>query len=75
MTGPVPRFSTEALTLTVVGGDPVTIDHGFGRQVEGWAVIWSDEHILFRIQDPAADTSRELTLIPSASGTVRLVLL
>lgn len=71
----LPSIATEAIALSVVVGVPVTIKHGLGRQVEGWLCIWSTADCTFHVQDPAADTARELTLIPSASASVRLVLL
>ncbi len=70
-----PTIATDLIELTVVATTPVTIKHGLGRQVGGWQVLWRDTAgIDFHVQDSTLDTSRELVLIPSASGNVRLVL-
>ena len=71
----LPEISTEAIARDVVAGVPFTIQHGLGRQVQGWLCLWATADCTFHIQDPTADTARELTLIPSASASVRLVLL
>ncbi len=71
----IPRLSTDPIELAVSAGIPVTIAHGLGRQVAGWLVIWRSTACEFSIQDPAADTSRELVLVPSGTASVRLVLL
>lgn len=71
----LPEISTDAIALDVVGGVPFTIKHGLGRQVQGWLCLWATAHCTFYVQDPIADTARELTLMPSATASVRLVLL
>ncbi len=71
----LPQISTEVIALDVTAGVPFTIKHGLDRQVQGWLCIWSTADCTFHVQDPTADTARELTLIPSASASVRLVLL
>lgn len=71
----IPRFSTEPIELEVNAGQPVTIPHGLGRQVAGWAVIWCTAPVTFHVQDPAADTRTTLVLVPSATARVRLLLL
>lgn len=70
-----PAISTDLIELSVVAAAPVTIKHGLGRQVAGWDVLWRDiANLGFHVQDSTLDTSREIVLIPSASGNVRLVL-
>lgn len=71
----IPALSTDLIELSVTAGLPVTITHGLGRQVAGWLTIWRSAACEFSIQDPAADTSRELVLVPSGTASVRLVLL
>lgn len=71
----IPVITTEAIELGLVSGEPITIKHGLGRQVTGWLILYMTEFVQLKIQDPSADTSRELTLIPSANSKVRLVLL
>lgn len=66
---------TDPIELDVQASVPVRIPHGLGRQVAGWLVIWQSALISFFVQNPTADSSRELVLVPSASGSVRLVLL
>lgn len=70
-----PQIATDAIALTVTDGVPVRLPHGMGRQVEGWLVIWQDAAVVLRVQDAAADSSKELVLVPSGSGRVRVVLL
>jgi len=71
----IPAIATDVIELTVTAGTPVTIAHGLGRQVTGWLVLWQDAACVFTIQDPAADSRRELVLVPSGTANVRLVLL
>jgi len=71
----IPQFATDPIELAVSAGVVVTIPHGLGRQVAGWLVIWRDAACDFTIQNPIADSSRELVLVPNGSATVRLVLL
>lgn len=71
----IPAIATDPIALDVVAGVAVTIPHGLGRQVAGWLVIWQDAACAFAVQDPAADSRRELVLVPSGSASVRLVLL
>jgi hypothetical protein len=75
MSGNLPGIATETISLQVSTGVPVTIPHGLGRQIEGWLVVWQTAPVVFSVQDPAADTARELVLVPNASAIVRLVLL
>lgn len=70
-----PTIATDSIALTVVDGIPVRLAHGLGRQIEGWLVIWQTTPVDFYVQDPAADTSREIVLVPTATADVRLVLL
>lgn len=69
------RFSSDPIELDVTNGVAVTIKHGLGRQVAGWLVIYQTVVVSFVVQDPDADTRKELVLVPNASGFVRLVLL
>lgn len=71
----IPGIATDIIELGLVAHEPIRIPHGLGRQVAGWLVIWRDQYVELKVQDPAEDTSRELVLIPSATANVRLVLL
>lgn len=66
---------TDPVPLDVQAGVPVTVTHGLGRQVSGWLVVWSDAPVQLYATDPDADTRQVLTLTPTASARVRLVLL
>lgn len=73
-------LATEALARdfierAVEAGEPLTIDHGLGRAVAGWQVIWCDAPVNFYVYDASADTRNVLTLVPDATATVRLVIL
>lgn len=70
-----PEISSDVIELDVVAGKAVNIEHGFGRQIAGWIVIWSDAYIEFIVNNPAADTSKNLVLTPNSTASVRLVLL
>lgn len=67
--------TSEPIALSVTAGEPVTIAHGLGRQVKGWLLIWCTVPVEFFVADAAADTRRELVLVPSATCDVRLLLL
>ncbi len=71
----IPQIVTDLIELSVTAGTPVTIAHGLGRQVAGYLPIWKSAPCDFTVQDPAADSSRELVLVPSGTASVRLVLL
>lgn len=71
----IPEFSTDPIELDVIAGEPVTIAHGLGRQIAGYVLIWKSAACEFTVQNPAADSSRELVLVPSGTASVRLVLL
>lgn len=71
----IPTIATNPIELDVTAGEPISIEHGFGRQVAGWLVIWRDAAVDFTVYDASADTSETLVLVPSASARVRLVLL
>lgn len=71
----IPQFATDQIDLSVTAGVPVTIPHGLGRQVAGYVPIWKSSACEFTVQNPAADSSRELVLVPSGTASVRLVLL
>lgn len=54
-----------------MAGEPLTIAHGLGRPVNGWIVIYAEAPVALH----ATQNSREaLVLVPSATTTVRLVL-
>ena len=71
----IPKLNSEAIELSVTAGTPVTLPHGLGRQIAGYLVIWKSAACDFTVQDPAADSSRELVLVPTGTASVRLVLL
>lgn len=71
----IPALSTDPIELSVTANTPVTIQHGIGRQIAGFLVIWRTAPCDFHVQNPTADSSRELVLVPSGTATVRLVLL
>lgn len=68
-------FATDAIPLDVTAGVPFTLTHGLGRQVRGYLVVWSSAPVQCSVTDPAADTRKTLTLTPTASCALRLVLL
>ena len=70
-----PAISTDIIEIFSPSLVPITIKHGLGRQLAGWQVIWSDADIRFYVDDPDLDTSTEITLVPSTTGAVRIVLL
>ena len=67
--------TSDAVELSVTAGTPVAIPHGLGRQVKGWLLIWCTVPVEFFVADAAADTRRELVLVPSATCDVRLLLI
>ena len=71
----IPQIATDLIELSVTVNVPVTIRHGLGRQVAGYIVVWRSAPCDFTVQNPAADSSRELVLVPSGTANVRLVLL
>ncbi len=70
-----PQIATDVIELSVTAGVAVTIPHGLGRQIAGYLPIWKSAPCEFSIQNPAADSSRELVLVPTGTASVRLVLL
>lgn len=68
----LPQISTEIIELTVTAGQPVRIAPQLGREPAGWLVIWSDEPVQFHALPTVAG---ELSLMPSTSARVRLVVL
>jgi hypothetical protein len=71
----IPQLATDPIELTVTAGLAVTLAHGLGRQIAGYLAIWKSAPCEFTVLDPAADSSRELVLVPSGTASVRLVLL
>lgn len=71
----LPKIDTDFIELSVSAGVPITIAHGLGRQVGGYLVAWRSAPCDFHVLTPAADSSRELVLVPSGTANVRLVLL
>ena len=71
----MPSISTRPIEMDVLAGVSITIKHGVGRQLFGWQIIWQDTPNSFSIVNPGEDTSNSITLLPSATGKVRLVLL
>lgn len=71
----IPAISTDPIEVNVSAGVPFTLQHGLGRQVAGYLIIWRSAPCDFTVQNPAADSSRELVLVPSGTASVRLVLL
>lgn len=68
------QIESDPIELDVTIDTPITIRHGLGRQVH-WLCVWQSAFVDFKVADPAADTSRELVLVPSNTAKVRLVLL
>jgi len=71
----IAEIVTNPIEIDVVVDEPVTIEHGLGRQVAGWLVIWRDTPVDLVVYDSSADTSQSLVLMPNASARVRIVLL
>jgi hypothetical protein len=71
----LPTIVTEPIEVAVTAATPFTLPHGLGRQVAGWLVIWADADVTCHVADPAADSSQELALVPSATCNLRIVLL
>ena len=71
----IPAIATDIIALSVTAGVAVTIPHGIGRQIAGYLVIWRSAPCVFTVQNPAADSSKILVLVPSGTANVRLVLL
>lgn len=71
----IPRLMTAPIEVECTAGEPVSVAHGLGRPITGWLKIYQTAAIDFVIQDATADTRAALTLIPSADGVARLVLL
>lgn len=65
---------SQPLELTVTNGVAESIEHGFGRQIAGWLVIWASADVRFTA-DVSLDSSKTLVLTPIGSGFVRLLLL
>jgi hypothetical protein len=55
-------------------GEPLDIEHGWGREVLGYVVVWCDAPVALSAL-PSADPKRVLRLLPSATCRLRLVLL
>jgi len=68
----IPGIATEPITLDVQAGIPVRIAPQLGREPAGWLVIWSDAPVQFHALPTVAG---ELSLMPSTSARVRLVVL
>ncbi len=66
---------TGPIELDVTAGKAVEIKHGLGRPVSGWLVIYQTADITFSLAGEDDNTGGSLTLTPSGTGTVRLVLL
>ncbi len=75
MSDNLPKISSDIIELDVSIGMPVTIAHGFGRQITGWLIVWKTQDVDFYVVDSETDSSQNLVLMPTATGTVRLVLL
>lgn len=59
----------------MTAGVPVDIQTGLGRQVGGYVIVWQSAPCVLHVADPKADTRRVLRLVPSATASLRLVLL
>ena len=64
-------FQSDAIELAAVAGEPLRLAHGFGRPVNGWIVIYAEAPIALHATENSRDA---LVLVPSATRTVRLVL-
>lgn len=71
----IPALASDPIELSLTAGVAVTVRHGLGRQVAGWAAIWKSAAVDLYVQNPNADTRAELVLVPTATAKVRLVLL
>lgn len=66
---------SEPIEMAVTGGTPVTVVHGLGRPVSGWLVIYQTADISFWLTSQGSNVGDSITLTPTGTGTVRLVLL
>jgi hypothetical protein len=71
----LPVIATEPLDFAVSAGTPFVVEHGLGRQVGGYLVVWSSGYVSLKVADPDEDTRQQITLVPNASVSLRLVLL
>lgn len=69
------RIVTDPIPISVSAGAPFTVDHGLGRQVGGYLVIWADADVQVHVVDPDADSSKSLELVADTTCNLRLVLL
>lgn len=68
-------FVTEPISVSVSAGVPVTVKHSLGRPVTGWVVVWATAPCLLSVVDAAEDTRQAITLLPSATASLRLAFL
>ena len=68
-------LTSDPIERTVVAGEPFTLDHGLGRPIRGYLVVWATAPVAVTVPDPTADTRISLTLEANASCDLRLVLL
>lgn len=71
----LPKISTDSFEVSVTADVPFTINHGLGRQVEGEVIIARSAPCEVHRQDWTADTRQALTLIPTNTCFLRIVLL
>lgn len=72
---PPVQLSTEPIEITVTTGVPFDIEHGLGRQIQGFMVVWATDYVAVKPVNPAADSSKMLRLVANNSVTLRIVLL
>jgi len=70
----IAALASAAIHLDAVAGEPLDIEHGWGREVLGYVVVWCDAPVALSAL-PSADPKRVLRLLPSATCRLRLVLL
>lgn len=66
---------SDLIEVSVTAGVAFDVRTGLGRQVGGYVVVWQSAPCVLHVEDPKADTRRVLRLVPSATASLRLVLL
>lgn len=66
---------TDPIDLSFKAGTDQVVEHGFGREVPGWLVIWRDAPVLVYASTSQSNPKQGLTLRADSDVNVRIVLL